>query len=140
VEIHHRSGIGFVVNGPLRESLAVGVAEFGEVHPVAGHGVGNVRIGCVAVVVDMLEHERHVRAVRRAGIGLRGVRRIIRVLVEVIQECLVLAVLGLKARPAPGVPAEGAVAGKVAGGLGNAVGLGGIGFEEAFRRICRSAC
>ena len=72
----------------------------------------------------MLEHIRDLGAVRRA-------RRLLRVLIEVVVVGLSFRLPGMQARPHPGMPAERRIARQIAGGLGNAIGPGGIGLKQA---------
>ena len=76
-------------------------------------------------------HIRELGTVCGTAAGLGRIGRVIGMLIKVIEVRLVLALLGFEARPAPGLPAEGGVAGEVASRLGHIVGVRRVGLEEA---------
>ncbi len=65
-EVHHYR-VGVSEGRPGRDPFAVGVAAFGEVHPVSGNGFRDLQVGfgrLRIVGIEMLENIGHIHAVR----------------------------------------------------------------------------
>lgn len=78
----------------------------------------------------MLENIGHIRPMRCAISGPGRALRIIRVLIKIVVENLGLSGLCLQPSPGPRVPAERRVAGQIARGFRNRIGVHGISFDQ----------